>query len=59
MKTKWPKVKLGKALKLSDTSIPVSQLTEINLAGIYSFGRCLFNRGPILPAETSYKAYNS
>jgi type I restriction enzyme, S subunit len=58
MSTKWPKVRLGEVLCLCDTSVPTGELTEINLAGIYSFGRGLFKRGPMFPAETSYKSYN-
>lgn len=58
MTTKWPNVRLGEVLKLCDTSVPASQLTEVNLAGVYSFARGLFRRGPMSPAKTSYKAYN-
>ena len=41
-----------------DTSVPSSDLTEVNLAGVYSFGRGLFKRGPMSPIKTSYRAYN-
>lgn len=58
MSTPWPIVKLGEVLNLCDRAVPSSQLTEINLAGVYSFGRGLFRRGPVSPAETSYKYYN-
>lgn len=58
MNTKWPSVRLGEVLKLCDTSVPASQLAEVNLAGVYSFARGLFKRGPMSPAKTSYKAYN-
>jgi len=58
MKTKWPTVRLGQVLQLFNSSVPSSQLTEINLAGVYSFGRGLFKRGPMFPSETSYKTYN-
>lgn len=54
----WPKVKLGEVLKVYDTAVPVSKLTEINLAGIYSFGRGLFKRGPMFPGDTTYKSFN-
>ena len=58
MSANWPMVKLGEVLRKVDTSVPVSALSEVNLAGVYSFGRGLFKRGPISPGETSYKAYN-
>ena len=58
MKANWPKVRLGEVLVLHDTSIPVSQLGEVNLAGVYSFARGLFKRSPISPAKTSYKSFN-
>lgn len=58
MSTAWPKVRLGEVLHLCDTSVPTSQLGEVNLAGVYSFGRGLFARGPRRPGETSYKTYN-
>lgn len=58
MSTKWPKVRLGEVLTVCDTSAPVARLGEVKLAGVYSFGRGLFKRGPITPAETSYKTYN-
>jgi type I restriction enzyme S subunit len=58
MSAAWSKVKLGEVLGLSDTSVPSSGLGEINLAGVYSFGRGLFARGPMLPSNTSYRSYN-
>lgn len=58
MKTLWPTVQLGKVLRQQNTAVSVSELTEINLAGVYSFARGLFKRGPMSPRGTSYKAYN-
>jgi type I restriction enzyme, S subunit len=54
----WPTVRLGEVLKEQDSSVPVSELNEVNLAGVYSFARGLFKRGPMLSGETSYKSYN-
>lgn len=54
----WPTVKLGEVMQLSDTAQPSSELREVNLAGVYSFARGLFKRGPMSPADTSYKTYN-
>jgi type I restriction enzyme S subunit len=45
-------------MQLVDTSQPSSELQEVNLAGVYSFARGLFKRGPMSPADTSYKTYN-
>ncbi len=58
MKHTWARVRLGDVLTLHDTSIPVSQLGEVNIAGVYSFARGLFKRSPISPAKTSYKSFN-
>lgn len=58
MSKPWPTVRLGEVLKEHDSSVPVSQLNEVNLAGVYSFARGLFKRGPMLPGDTSYKSYN-
>jgi type I restriction enzyme S subunit len=54
----WTIVRLGEVITLSDTFVPSSQLGEVNLAGVYSFGRGLFKRGPMSPRDTSYKGYN-
>lgn len=58
MKERWPRVRLGKVLRLCDTSVATSKLNEIMLAGVYSFGRGLFKRGPISASETTYKRFN-
>lgn len=58
MSKPWPMVALGEVLSDCDTSIPVSQLGEVNLAGVYSFGRGLFKRGSMSPSEKTYKTYN-
>lgn len=51
-------VPLGDVLNQSNRAVPSSDLSEINLAGVYSFGRGLFKRGPLRPVETSYRFYN-
>lgn len=51
-------VRLGEVLAQSDRAVASSELPEVNLAGVYSFARGLFKRGPMRPAETSYKTYN-
>jgi len=56
--TATPMVRLEKVLTLSDSAVSSANLNEINLAGVYSFGRGLFKRGPLSPGETTYKSYN-
>ena len=58
MSKAWPLVKLGEVMGLSDTAIPSTELSQVNLAGVYSFGRGLFARGLMSPRDTSYKTYN-
>lgn len=58
MKALWPTVRLGEVVRQRDSAVPVGELDRVNLAGIYSFARGLFKRGPIEPAKTSYKSYN-
>lgn len=58
MSNHWPIVQLSEVLRQEDTSVPVSELGEVRLAGVYSFARGLFKRGPMSPADTSYKTYN-
>jgi type I restriction enzyme S subunit len=55
---KWPRVRLKTILTLSNNAVPSANLSTINLAGVYSFGRGLFKRGLLLPTETTYKSYN-
>lgn len=54
----WPSVRLGDVLRAADRSVPVNDLAEVNVAGVYSFGRGLFKRGPLTPAKTSYRYFN-
>lgn len=56
--SQWPLVELADVLRLSNSAVPTTQLSTINLAGVYGFGRGLFKRGPISPVETTYKYYN-
>lgn len=54
----WPRVKLDEVLRHIDRSVATSELREVNLAGVYSFGKGLFKRGAMLPGDTSYRYYN-
>lgn len=55
MREGWRAVRLGEVLALDVEPVIVSPETEYRLAGVYSFGRGLFRRDPLLGARTSYK----
>ncbi|SFN06935.1 restriction endonuclease subunit S [Dokdonella immobilis] len=54
----WPTVELGDVMCVHIDAVPSATLTSVNLAGVYGFGRGLFQRGPISPQETSYKNFH-
>lgn len=54
----WPVVSLGSVLRKHIDAVPSAQLGNVNLAGVYGFGRGLFKRGPISPSETTYKCFH-
>jgi type I restriction enzyme S subunit len=54
----WPTVTLGSVLRTYIDAVPSIQLDSVNLAGVYGFGRGLFQRGPISPLDTTYKAFH-
>jgi type I restriction enzyme, S subunit len=51
----WPKVRLGEVLELAIDAVPVDTTATYNIAGVYSFGRGLFCRGPLAGTATTYK----
>lgn len=51
-------VKLGDVMHVHIDAVPSAALTSVNLAGVYGFGRGLFQRGPISPQETTYKNFH-
>ncbi len=55
---KWPSVPLGEVLQLCLDSSPTISQPSFNIAGIYSFGRGLFKRGPLDASQTTYKTFN-
>jgi type I restriction enzyme, S subunit len=55
----WRKVALGEVLAASTDQRLVEPGERYRIAGIYSFGRGLIDRGAIDGAETSYKALTS
>lgn len=54
----WPVVSLGSVLHTHLDAVPSAQLGDVNLAGVYGFGRGLFKRGPISVSETTYKSFH-
>jgi type I restriction enzyme S subunit len=58
MNHNWKEVKLSELLKLNLDSVDVSSELEFHFAGVYCFGKGLFEKGYISGSETSYKTYN-
>lgn len=54
LKRGWQLVPLAKVMKPSMIQVKVDPLQQYSIAGIYSFGRGLINRGVISGAATSY-----
>lgn len=54
----WPIVPLRSVLRSYIDAVPSIQLDIVNLAGVYGFGRGLFQRGPISPLDTTYKSFH-
>ncbi|MBI5711206.1 MAG: restriction endonuclease subunit S [Candidatus Eisenbacteria bacterium] len=54
MSVKWPMVRLGEVLTLDVDAVAVVPTDVYPMAGVYSFGRGLFHRSPLLGAETTY-----
>jgi type I restriction enzyme S subunit len=54
----WSTVTLGDVMHVHIDAVPSAALTSVNLAGVYGFGRGLFQRGPIAPQETTYKNFH-
>lgn len=52
----WHRVALGALVTLNLDQTPVQSTEMYQIAGVYSFGRGLFGRGPIDGDQTSYKA---
>ena len=54
----WPSVSLKEVLRLEIDAVPVHADVTYRFAGVYSFGRGLFERGPIDGSETTYKVFH-
>jgi type I restriction enzyme S subunit len=55
MTSKWPKTSLGNVLRLTVDAISVDPSASYSMAGVYSFGRGLFARGPLSGSDTTYQ----
>lgn len=51
----WRTVSLGEVLNLTLDSVPVDPVATYPIAGVYSFGRGLLERPPLLGSETTYR----
>lgn len=58
MKAIWSMVSLGEVLKISLDAAAIEASSSYNIAGVYSFGRGLFKRGPISGSDTTYKVFH-
>ncbi len=54
----WPLAQLGSVLQTHIDAVPSSQLATVNLAGVFGFGRGLFQRGSMSPLDTTYKTFH-
>jgi len=53
----WPRVELRQVMTLDVDRVPVDPTQTYKMVGVYSFGRGLFRRKPILAGDTSYKFF--
>jgi type I restriction enzyme S subunit len=58
MKKKFPLVSLEAVLRLSIDAVPIDAYKSYPIAGVYSFGRGLLARTPLLGTETTYKVFH-
>ncbi|QIK65626.1 N-6 DNA methylase [Nocardioides sp. HDW12B] len=50
----WTEVKLGDFLRVKSSTVSVDPSATYKIAGVYSYGRGLIDRGELLGSETSY-----
>jgi type I restriction enzyme S subunit len=58
MNSKWSTVPLSDVLKLEIDPVQVESDIYYKISGVYSFGRGLLTRSPLLGAETTYKVFH-
>jgi type I restriction enzyme S subunit len=54
----WKPYRLGDVLELNIDAVPIEPTTLYKFAGVYCFGKGLFEREELLGANTSYKNFN-
>jgi len=57
-KTPWKITKLGNVISLDLDQVLIDPSIEYKMVGVYSFGKGLFDRNPVIGSETSYKKFN-
>lgn len=57
MSKNWPQVSLGEVLKLDLDRVRIDASATYKMVGVYSFGRGLFDREPVVGSNTSYKQF--
>lgn len=55
---RWPTIRLGDVLELKIDAVPIDPAESYKIAGVYSFGRGLLAREPLLGSETTYKMFH-
>jgi type I restriction enzyme S subunit len=50
----WTQLDLSRILRLDVNAVPVAEDAAFDLAGVYSFGRGIFTRGPLRGSDTKY-----
>lgn len=58
MKHSWSPKSLNDVLELNVDAVPIERTTSYKFAGVYCFGKGLFEREELLGANTSYKNFN-
>ena len=56
--SKWQRVALNEVMATHIDAVLSIDLASVNLAGVYGFGRGLFQRGPESPMKTTYKCFH-
>lgn len=52
----WRRLRLAEVLTNRNEEVPVQDSASYDIAGVYSFGRGIFRRGPLAGSGTSYRA---
>jgi len=58
MSKQWPSIRLSEVLEVCLDQEPVDPTEEYRMAGVYSFGKGMFNRGVLKGSDTKYKVLN-